>query len=106
MLAGFLGTLLVIQPSFREVGATAFLPVLTAILISFFILFTRHIAKKTDPIGLQAANGVMAMVLIAPAVFLVPTESEEIKAIAMNIAHYGNDMLLLLTFVLVGTAAT
>jgi drug/metabolite transporter (DMT)-like permease len=51
-LAGFLGTLLVIQPSFREAGAAAFLPVLTAVLTSFFILITRHTAKKTDPIGL------------------------------------------------------
>lgn len=44
------------------------------------------------------------MVLVAPAVFLVPTESQEIKAIAMNIPHYGNDKLLLLIFGLVGTA--
>ena len=65
-LVGFTGTLFVIQPSFQNVGAPALLPLLAAWLIAFFMMVTRQIAKVTDPIGLQAVNGVMAMVMIAP----------------------------------------
>ena len=68
--AGFVGTLMVIQPSFAEVGWYALLPLVVAFTFSFFILTTRHIAKETDPIGLQAVNGVMATVVILPIVLL------------------------------------
>lgn len=69
-VVGFIGTLLVIQPSFVQVGWPALLPVLVAINFSFFILVTRHIAKDTDPIGLQAVSGVMAVVLLSPALLI------------------------------------
>lgn len=68
--AGFIGTLLVIQPSFAEVGWYAMLPLVVAFTFSFFILTTRHIAQETDPIGLQAVNGVMATVVMLPVVLL------------------------------------
>lgn len=67
-LVGFIGTLLVIQPSFEEVGALALWPLVVAVVFSFFILATRAIAKETDPIGLQAVNGVMATVVLIPVV--------------------------------------
>ena len=67
---GFIGTLMVIQPSFASVGWPALLPLLVAITFSFFILTTRQIAKETDPIGLQAVSGVMATAMIAPVVVI------------------------------------
>jgi drug/metabolite transporter (DMT)-like permease len=67
---GFIGTLLVIQPSFTTVGWPALLPVVVAINFSFFMLVTRQIAKETDPIGLQAVSGVIAILLMMPALFL------------------------------------
>lgn len=69
---GFAGTLLVVQPSFQEVGWPAFLPLGVALNFSLFMLVTRRIAKETDPIGLQAVSGVMAVVLMAPLIFLIP----------------------------------
>jgi drug/metabolite transporter (DMT)-like permease len=65
-VAGFAGTLLVVQPSFVDVGWPALLPVFVAANFSVFMLVTRQIAKETDPIGLQAVSGVMAVALIAP----------------------------------------
>ena len=47
---GFLGTLLIVQPSFAEVGWPALLPVAVAFNFSLFMLVTRQIAKETDPI--------------------------------------------------------
>lgn len=69
-LVGFGGTLLVIQPSFAAVGWAALLPLGVALNFSFFMLVTRQIAKETDPIGLQAVNGIMAVALMLPLVLL------------------------------------
>lgn len=65
-IVGFVGTLLVIQPSFSEVGWPALLPLVVAVVFSLFMLVTRQIAKETDPIGLQAVSGVMAVMIMGP----------------------------------------
>ena len=56
-LLGFGGCLLVIKPSFAEVGIVALLPVAVAFAFSTFMLITRSIAKECDPISLQATSG-------------------------------------------------
>lgn len=63
---GFAGTLLVIQPSFAQVGWPALLPVVVALAFALFMLVTRRIAKETDPVAMQGVSGVMAVVLMAP----------------------------------------
>ena len=62
-LVGFLGTLLVIQPSFAEVGWPALLPVVVALVFAFFMFVTRGIAKEVDAMALQAVSGVVATVI-------------------------------------------
>jgi drug/metabolite transporter (DMT)-like permease len=64
-VVGFIGTLLVIQPSFAKVGYAAFLPLVVALVFSFFVLITRLIAKEVDPVGLQAINGVFGTAMLA-----------------------------------------
>lgn len=67
---GFLGTLLVIQPSFSEVGWPALLPLIVAVDFAFFMLITRQIAKAVDPIALQTVSGAMAVAMLAPLLFV------------------------------------
>ena len=69
-IVGFAGTLLVIQPSFAEVGWPALWPLVVAVTFSLFILTTRQIAKETDPIGLQMVSGIMATAILLPAVVI------------------------------------
>ena len=69
-LVGFAGTLLVVQPSFTTVGWPALLPVFVAANFSVFMLITRQLAKHTDPVGLQAVNGVMAVAVVIPFLLL------------------------------------
>lgn len=64
---GFAGTLMVIQPAFEDVGWPALLPLGVAILFSLFVLITRRIAAETDPIATQAVSGVMALIVLVPA---------------------------------------
>ncbi len=61
---GFIGTLLVIQPSFSEVGAPALLPLLVAVDFALFMLVTRQIAKEIDPVSLQAVSGAIATAIL------------------------------------------
>lgn len=69
-VVGFVGTLLVIQPSFAEVGWPALWPLAVAVVFALFMLTTRQIAKATDPIALQAVSGVMASAVLLPVVLL------------------------------------
>lgn len=101
-LVGFAGTVLVIQPSFQNVGAPALLPLLAAWLIAFFMLITRQIAKVTDPIGLQAVNGVMALAIIAPVIWVFQgSDFDAVQIISLDT----HQIWLLLLFGLTGTAA-
>lgn len=63
-IVGFIGTLLVIQPSFAEVGANALWPLAVAVIFALFMLVTRKIARDTDPIAIQAVSGAIASVLM------------------------------------------
>lgn len=65
-VVGFVGTLMVIQPSFAEVGAAALLPVAVAFLFALFMLVTRQIAKAVAPIALQGLSGLLASAILVP----------------------------------------
>jgi drug/metabolite transporter (DMT)-like permease len=61
---GFVGTLLVVQPSFAEVGWPALLPVGVALIFALYMLVSRHIARECEPMVLQTVSGMMAMVML------------------------------------------
>ncbi len=93
---GFLGTLMVIQPSFAEVGAPALLPLAVAVLFALFMLVTRHIAREADPVTLQAASGAMASLVLLPLAALWPGSLAGISA-----SHW----MILLALSVLGTLA-
>jgi len=63
---GFAGALLVIRPSFQDVGAPALLPLVTALLFACYMILTRRMATRMHPITLQAYTGLAALVLAVP----------------------------------------
>ncbi|MBY6202196.1 DMT family transporter [Maritalea mobilis] len=67
---GFAGTLMVVQPSFAEVGWPALLPLAVAFIFAFFMLVTRQVAKEIDPVALQGAAAILALPILIPFVFL------------------------------------
>ncbi|WP_375253924.1 DMT family transporter [Yoonia sp.] len=71
--AGFVGTLLVIQPNFAAVGYPALLPLGVAVVFALFMMVTRKIAKAEDPIKLQAISGVQATIILLVFLALVPS---------------------------------
>ena len=101
-IVGFIGTLLVVQPSFANVGWPALLPMVVAVNFSFFMLITRQIAKETNPIGLQAVSGVMAVGIMVPA--LAITTGMGIDALTL-IAPTGFEWSMLGAIGVLGTLA-
>lgn len=101
-VVGFAGTLMVVQPSFAAVGAPALLPLLSAVLFSFFMLVTRAIARETDPVALQAASGLAATAILAPLVLIAAGRGwPELDPVAVS----GAEWILLLLLGVFGTAA-
>lgn len=68
---GFTGTLMVMQPSFAEVGWPATLPLGVAVVFAFFMLVTRQVAKEIDPIALQVVSGIFASAFLVPALLVL-----------------------------------
>ncbi|WP_037916688.1 DMT family transporter [Sulfitobacter sp. 20_GPM-1509m] len=96
---GFCGTMLVVQPSFANVGWPALWPLFVAVTFALFMLVTRQIAKETDPVGLQAVSGGMAVAIMSPLLWLF---SDDVAGLAMRMPD-GREALLLVGIGLFGT---
>ncbi|MBB4291331.1 drug/metabolite transporter (DMT)-like permease [Rhizobium leguminosarum] len=62
---GFFGAMLIIQPSFEEVGYVALLPVLSALCIAIFVLMTRVLSHREDPWAMQFQMGIWGLLFCA-----------------------------------------
>ncbi len=67
---GFFGAMLIIQPSFQEVGFVALLPVVSALCIAIFALMTRVLSHREDPWPMQFQTGVWGMLFCAILLFI------------------------------------
>ncbi|MGR3516721.1 DMT family transporter [Sulfitobacter pontiacus] len=101
-IVGFCGTLLVVQPSFAEVGWPALLPVGVALNFALFMLVTRQIAKHTDPISLQTVSGFMAVVILLPLLGLGQTVA--VPALGWQVPD-ANAWMLLIAIGVLGSVA-
>ena len=62
---GLVGALIIIRPSFSEVGFAALYPVAAAFCFSFYILLTRKLVRKEDPIRLQFFAGIFGCLVMS-----------------------------------------
>ena len=67
---GFAGALLVIRPSFQEVGFAALMPLVTALCFAFYMILTRSMVTRMHPITLQVYTGFGAVILVLPVLWL------------------------------------
>jgi S-adenosylmethionine uptake transporter len=61
---GFVGALVIIRPTFSEVGWPVLFPVGAAFCFSFYILLTRKLVKREDPIRLQFFAGIFGFLVM------------------------------------------
>lgn len=99
---GFGGTLLVIQPSFAEVGLPALWPLFVAFAFAGFMLVTRQVAKEADAISIQTVSGMMATVILGLALLATRGSDIAILQIVMPDRH---EAMLLAGIGLIGTVA-
>lgn len=69
-VVGFGGTLLVMQPSFAELGWVAALPLLVALNFAVYMMMTRRLGREIDPIPLQAVTGLFGTLIVFPVILL------------------------------------
>jgi drug/metabolite transporter (DMT)-like permease len=62
---GFLGAMIVIRPSFEDIGFVALLPVVTAFCVAIFALLTRALAHREDPWSMQFQMSLWGMPICA-----------------------------------------
>lgn len=101
-VVGFVGTLLVVQPSFVTVGWPAFLPLAVALIFAFYMLISRLIAKDADPLTLQAVGGMMATPVLGLILWLGLDSDGEILGFKNPDMH---EMMLLVMIGILGTFA-
>lgn len=64
-IVGFAGALLVIQPSFGQLGAAALLPVGAAMAFTLYVLPTRKLASSQSVFSMQAFAGLFGMAFVS-----------------------------------------
>ena len=69
-LVGFIGAMIVVRPSFDELGWVALLPIGTAFAFSFYLLLTRHLAPREDPFAMQSYAGIFGGLFVGTALWL------------------------------------
>ncbi len=68
ILIGFLGALIIIRPTFAEVGWAFLYPVGAAVSFSFYILLTRKLVMSEEPVRLQFFAGLFGFLIMAAAI--------------------------------------
>jgi drug/metabolite transporter (DMT)-like permease len=99
---GFAGTLMVVQPSFAEVGWPALLPLGVAVIFAFFMLVTRRISREIDPVALQGATALVALPIVLPFALFPATGDAPLVGWIMPA---GADMALFLALGIAGSVA-
>ncbi|AGI70941.1 putative DUF6 family transmembrane protein [Octadecabacter arcticus 238] len=67
---GFLGVVLVIQPSFATFGAVALYPLGTAVCFAGYVLVTRGLRGQLHPVMMQFHTGLIATLMCVPVVWI------------------------------------
>ncbi len=64
VIVGFIGALIVIQPSYEIFGPVSLLPVATAALFATYLLLTKKLAASEDPLTMQFFSGVVGFSIL------------------------------------------
>lgn len=69
-ILGFGGALLVIQPSFSRFGWTAAFPLGTALFFALYMLITRQLSRRMEPVAMQMHTALFAGVMMVPMILV------------------------------------
>ena len=87
---GFVGALIIIRPTFAEIGFAVLYPVCAAFCFSFYILLTRKLVRNEDPIRLQFFAGIFGCLVMSIALYGGTTSGIDIlSATWPSLNHWG-----------------
>lgn len=69
-IVGFIGAMLVIQPNFENFGIVALYPLGTAVCFAFYLILTRTMAQRINPLTLQAHTSLGAIAIGVPVLWM------------------------------------
>lgn len=108
ILTGLAGALLILRPSFAEIGWVSLLPLCTAALFALYLLFNRLYAGADELLAVQFSTGVAGSVVLGVALlagtafghsdfaFVTPTTSEiGLLAIIGIISFVGHSLVIM-----------
>jgi S-adenosylmethionine uptake transporter len=85
---GFIGALIIIRPTFAEVGFAVLYPVSAAFCFSFYIVLTRKLVRHEDPIRLQFFAGIFGCLVMSIALYFGSANDIAILAAAWPTANH------------------
>ncbi|MBG1231169.1 DMT family transporter [Aestuariivirga litoralis] len=95
VFAGFIGVLIIIRPGIQEFSAGHFLALLAGLSSAFYILITRALQGRADPIITTfqtSAIGAVALTALAPTYWLPPLPQQWLLLLALGgiaiLGHY------------------
>ena len=71
ILVGFMGTLIILQPSFLVFGWAATLPMASALMMALYMIVTRHLSAHVGAVQMQFLGSVTSMVVLAALLAIV-----------------------------------
>jgi drug/metabolite transporter (DMT)-like permease len=98
---GFVGVLIVIQPSWSVFGAISIVPALSGGLFAVYVLLNRRVSMYDAPLTMQFAAGVSALAVLTPVLFLGQLSG---ASELMPTPPGGNELMLLLLMGVFGTS--
>lgn len=69
IVIGFIGVLIILQPGARGFHPAMLLSLINAILVAFFGLLSRHMARTENPASTQVYSGLIAVLMFTPFAF-------------------------------------
>lgn len=75
ILVGMIGVLIILRPSFADMGAVVFLPLIAALAFALNMILVRRAARAVSPMRFQLGSAVFGSLFLSLAMIAVPGES-------------------------------
>ncbi len=104
VLIGFGGALLIIRPSFSELGVVALLPLGAAVCFAAYMTLTKRLSNAADPWTLQALANISGVIVLGTVVaihsptreaFAIPVPIEAVQVLAIGLVAIGCHTLII-----------
>ncbi len=90
IFVGFIGALIIIRPTFAEIGLPTLYPVGAACCFSFYIILTRKLVATEDPIRLQFFAGMFGLGIMSLALFIgADNDYAMLKVVSPSLFQWG-----------------